>query len=172
MNKLKNLLFIVFLLMAGMVQAQDVGYLSYIFFDQNQNRLVTTFLKTTDGGANWVSLSNNGQNDIYGTPNNTKVTFPRASIMTANPKLEVLPNQSLKIFPNPTSGITKITTENYNNKNYVVMSLTGQVLLQNNLSDVQTTIDLAALQTKGAYIILIRDTQTQQVLDKNIVIYK
>ncbi len=143
--------------------SEDVGYASYTG---------TGLIKQTIDGA--VSFNNQlipGTTQFASIGSTELVDFVEGSNITTLPKL-IAKSVSFKIYPNPTNGITTITTENYQDKNYVVMSLTGQVLLQNNLSDVQTTIDLAALQTKGAYIILIRDTNTQQVLDKNIVIYK
>lgn len=145
--------------------SENVGYAV------NESRGYISY--TTNGGQTWSRhrIPNTPPNQYVEIGNTLVIDFVERQVITAQPKLTKNKIQ-VTIFPNPTNGITTITTENYQDKNYVVMSLTGQVLLQNNLSDTQTTIDLAALQTKGAYIILIRDTQTQQVLDKNIVIYK
>jgi len=79
--------------------------------------------------------------------------------------IKQISNQHIQILPNPTEGIIEIRgIEDYNNLNYVVCNLLGQVIQSGKLKQ---TIDLSS--RKGLYILTIMQNQKIIAREKIIV---
>ena len=151
--------------------SNNIGYLSYKYFNFSLNSFVTRILKTTDGGATWGDPGSNGAVEIAigSVPDNPSISFPKQTI-TSTQKLPTLQDKiSLEVFPNPTNTTTNIIVEDYQDKVYSVLNIMGQEVMQGQLQSNQTTLDLTALATKGTYLILIKEKQNGQVLAKKMI---
>ncbi len=60
----------------------------------------------------------------------------------------------LEVFPNPTSGLLKITNRTYADISYTIYSVLGKTMKKGSLSNFNNEIDLSSLNN-GIYIIRI-----------------
>ncbi len=149
--------------------SDNVGYLSYRYFNFSANAYATRIMKTTDGGVTWGSPSIQGTVEITGTPDNSSISFPRQTITSISQLPTLQDKISLEVFPNPTNTITNLIVEDFQDKVYSIMNIMGQEVMQGQLQSNQTTLDLTALTTKGTYLILIKEKQGGQVLAKKMI---
>lgn len=84
-----------------------------------------------------------------------------------------LVNNSFKVFPNPTSGITTIVLDKDLSELYsfIVFDLIGNVIQQNTFTSKQTNLDLSDV-AKGIYLIEIRSGEANNVLSTQKLLVK
>lgn len=66
------------------------------------------------------------------------------------------PNYEVIIFPNPTEDVLNIKTEQHENVSYTLYDLQGKLVLQNQLTAVQTPIQVSHL-APGSYSLILND---------------
>ena len=109
----------------------------------NPNAIVSYVLK-------YYQLNSSGQE----IGNSVTFTY-RYSSNLSNNKFEQ--NANVNLYPNPSSGILKINTEN--TVNLSVIDVLGKMVYSNNQADKNTNIDLSNLQ-KGIYLVKISGENT------------
>ncbi|BDD05176.1 T9SS type A sorting domain-containing protein [Aureibacter tunicatorum] len=67
-----------------------------------------------------------------------------------------LPDYEVSVYPNPTSDILNIKTSKFRNVTYNLYDLEGRLILQNELEDNLTTIEVRDL-ISGSYLLTLRD---------------
>lgn len=74
----------------------------------------------------------------------------------SNNDVEFIPEENLKLYPNPTKDFLKITfAKNDNKKEIAVYDLTGKIVLQKNTISQDDSVDVRSL-SKGLYIIKVK----------------
>jgi len=87
--------------------------------------------------------------------------FSNAEIFSCqNQGIELFPTKILKIYPNPTS--TNITIESTTRGSLSFLDLNGQQLVQQEITEPSTTIDLSGLKS-GVYFVRLTGERTLQV---------
>ena len=117
------------------------------------------------GNAACSGVNDNGGFDAYGRfavswddnnfgqwldPSGTGVTT--LNMLTLSTEDEVSLEASLKIFPNPSTGILNVTNMTNNSLNYKIISILGKTVREGTLSTVDNEIDLSSINN-GIYIV-------------------
>ncbi len=96
--------------------------------------------------------------------------FNSTSVSAIDQKLDT--DNSLKIFPNPTTGIVNIQFMNNNTPEKYTLKVTdvvGKELLNTKLHDIETTIDLRKVSVEGVYLFHIYDSKGDLIHCNRIV---
>jgi len=130
-----------------------------------------TILKTSDGGAGWTALScrtNNWLSSVYFTDANTGYVAGTggAILKTTNGggyhagigDLSSKPG-ILKIYPNPTS--TNATLETPDKGHLTLHNISGQQLLQQEITGPATTLDVVTLPSGVYFVRVINETKVE-----------
>jgi poly(3-hydroxybutyrate) depolymerase len=77
--------------------------------------------------------------------------------------------ETMNIFPNPTSSDVTIVCESAGSKNLLIVDLSGRIVLQESMNSATMTVSVRDFK-KGTYFIRVVDTNTQQVITKQLVV--
>ena len=82
---------------------------------------------------------------------------------TIDNSIEAVNRQSLKIYPNPTTGILTVNTENLIGKEFTLVDLNGKVVIAFKATEKQTTVNLSSY-SRGIYTLKSENNFTKVVI--------
>lgn len=74
-----------------------------------------------------------------------------------------LMQSDIKLYPNPSQGLITIEMDSEQNKSLTIINARGTVVLQDQLEDIETTINLSHLST-GMYLVLVDGQYAQKLI--------
>lgn len=164
--------------------SEQIGYMFGAKYDTiNGNPIyVNVIYKTFDSGESWqrmdstINLTSSGGQTIICTDTNTcyilgsgiifKTTNGGGTITTSIKDTTKDEISGLNIYPNPNNGSFTIATSAFENTTIKIYSVEGQLILNKNLTQNLTTIELS-MYSKGMYFVKVEtpfETKTEKIV--------